>query len=428
MQHTIKNVSETEQQLEIILPAEEFNPEVEKEIQDAKRTIQIKGFRKGHAPAGLIRKLMGQAIEAKVAEQLASKHFGDIAEKESIKPASRAQLDDYSFEGEQLTINLSYEVHPEFELKDYNDYSFVENIYTVTDEDVENEINLILKGHGTLVSVDDAAEEKDTVIADLVKMDADGNELEDQKTENHSFNLEYLPADNPFKEALIGAKADSTVKVETKPENEDDEKFTYEVSVKEVKRIELPELTEELLKEITGGKFEDIDKFRQDVRQQLEEHFSQKSEQDLLEAISSKLIEENPVPTPSAMVDSFENMLIENAKRQFGGSFPEGFDDKELRASMRPNAVKHAQWMLISQKIAETNSLEVSDEDIKEFAEKEAEKNPGVNAEDLVKTYMSTEFRDYVTDSILKDKIYGLIKSQVTIEGKNTPLPKHGEG
>ncbi len=425
MQHTIKNVSETEQQLEIILSAEEFNPEVELEIQDAKKNIQIKGFRKGHVPVGLIKKLMGPAIEASVAEKLASKYFGEIAEKETIKPASRAQLDNFSFNDDQLTITLSYEIHPEFELKDFSGYSFVEDLYTVSDEDVQNEINLILKGHGTLVSVDEAATSNDTVIADLIKLDAEGKEIEEQKTENHHFNLEYLPEDNPFKKALTGAKAEETVNVDIEPKEEGEEKVSYEISVKEVKRMELPELTDELLKEITQEKFDSIDAFTQDVRQQLEEHFSGKSEQDLLESISSKLIEENPVATPSAMVDSFENMLIENAKRQFGGNFPAGFDDTELRASMRPNAVKHAQWMLISQKIAETNNLEVTDEDIKAYAEKEAEKNPSVKAEELINTYMSTEFKDYMTDTILKDKIYGIIKSSVTIQGENKAIPKH---
>ena len=427
MQHTTKNVSETEQQLEIILSAEEFTPELNNEIEDARKNVQIKGFRKGHVPTGMIRKLMGPAIEATVAEKLASKHFGEIAEKESIKPAGRAQLDDFTFGDESLSITLSYEIHPEFELKDYTGYSFVEDIYTVTDEDVENEINLILKSNGTLISVEAPAEAGDTVIADLVKYDAEGNELEDQKTENHHFNLEYLPEDNPFREALVGAKAGDTVKVEVKPEEdeEDGETFKYEVTVKEVKRTELPELTGELLKEVTGGKFEEIEPFRQDVRQQLEEHFSKKSEQDLLEAISAKLIEENPVPTPKTMVDSFENMLIENAKRQFGGEFPAGFDDRALRASMRPNAEKHARWMLISQKIAETGNLEVTDEDIKAFAEKEAEKNPSAKVEELLQAYMSSEFRDYITDTILKDKIYGILKSAVTIQGENKPLPQH---
>ena len=425
MQKNITNVSDTEQKLEIILSAEEFTPETDREIESARKNIQLKGFRKGHVPVGMIKKVMGPAIEAAVAEKLASKYFVEISEAENIKPASRAELEDYSFDEDQLAITLSYQIHPDFEIKDFSGYSFVQDIYPVTDEDVDREINLILKGHGTLVPVDEQSEAKDTIIADLLKLDDSGNVMEDHKTENYHFNLEYLPEDNPFYESLLGKKAGENVTVDIEPEKEGEETYRYEVTIKEVKRLELPELNDDLIKEISQQKFESIDDFREDVRSQLEQHFSNKSEQDLLETISSKFIEENPVPTPSAMVDSFENMLLENAKRQMGGKLPPGMDESELRTSIRPNAEKHARWMLISQKIAEMNELEVNDDDIKAFAEKEAEKNPELKTEDLLKTYMSTEFRDYITDTILKDKIYGIIKSSVTINGENKPIPEH---
>ncbi len=425
MQKNINNVSDTEQKLEITLSAEEFTPEIDLEVENARKTIQIKGFRKGHVPVGMIKKVMGPAIEASVAEKLASKYFVEISEAENIKPASRAELEDYSFDGDTLSITLSYEIHPEFEIKDFNDYSFVQDIYTVTDEDVEREINLIIKGHGTLVPVDTPSEAKDTLIADLEKYDDSGNIIEGQKTENYSFNLEYLPEDNPFHNALVGKRAGEKVTVDIEGKEEGEETYRYEVTVKEVKRLELPELNNELVKEISQEKFESVEDFRADVRGQLEQHFSNKSDQDLLESISARFIEENPVPTPSSMVDSFENMLLENAKRQMGGQFPPGMDENGFRDSVRPNAEKHARWMLISQKIAENNSLEVTDDDIKAYAEKEAESNPGMNAEELIKTYMSTEFRDYMTDTILKDKIYTIIKSSVTINAENKPLPEH---
>ena len=428
MQKNINNVSDTEQKLEIILSAEEFAPEMDRETESARKNIQIKGFRKGHVPVAMIKKVMGPAIEASVAEKLASKYFAEISEAENIKPASRAALEDYSFEADSLTITLTYEIHPEFEIQDFSNYSFVQDIYTVTDEDVDREINLILKGHGTLVPIDEPAEAKDTIIADLEKFDASGKTMEDQKTENYHFNLEYLPEDNPFYASLLGKKAGEniTVNIEAKEEGEE-EAYRYEVTIKEVKRLELPELNDETVKEITQQKFESRDDFRADVRAQLEQHFSNKSEQDLLEVISSKFIDENPVPAPSAMVDSFENMLLENAKRQMGGSLPPGMDESELRVSIRPNAEKHARWMLISQKIAEMNKLEVSDDDITAYAEKEAEKNPELKAEDLINTYMSTEFRDYMTDTILKDKIYNIIKSSVTINEESKPIPVHDD-
>ena len=425
MQKNIKNVNETEQELEIILSAEEFGPEYNQELEEAKRSIQIKGFRKGHAPASLIKKLAGPSIEATIAEKMASKYFGEIAEAEKIKPASRAQIINFTFEPEQLSIQLSYEIHPEFDLKDFSGYSFSKALYNVSDKDVEHEINLILKGHGTLISVDEAALSTDTVIGDVYKLNEAGEPVESEKTENHHFSLEYLPEENPFRKALTGKKAGESVDIENDQKESSAEPSRYRVNISEIKRLELPELTDDLVKEITGQRFESVTDFTADVNIQIAQHFLLKSDEDLLEAISSKLIDENPIPTPESMVASFSKMLVENAKRQMGGRFPKGFDEEQFRLSMRPNAIRHAQWLLISQKIAELDNLEVSDDDIKVYAEKEAGKNSEANAEDLLNTYMSSEFRDYITDTILKDKIYEIIKSKVTITEEETPIPAH---
>ncbi len=425
MQKNIKNVSETEQELEIILSAEEFGTEYNQELEEAKRSIQIKGFRKGHAPASLIKKLAGPSIEATIAEKMASKYFGEIAEAENIKPASRAQLINVNFEPEQLTLRLSYEIHPAFELKDFSDYSFTKARYPVTDKDVEHEINMILKSRGTLISVDEAALSTDTVIGNVYKLDEAGEPLEEEKTENHHFTLEYLPEENPFRKALTGKKAGEVVDIENDQKDSTAEPSRYRVNISEIKRLELPELTDDLVKEITGDRFESVADFTADVHIQIEQHFLLKSEEDLLESISAKLIDENPVPTPESMVASFSKMLVENAKRQMGGRFPKGFDEEQFSQSMRPNAIRHAQWLLISKKIAELDNLEVSDDDIKAYAEKEADKNGAGNAEDLLNTYMSSEFRDYITDTILKDKIYDLIKSTVTITEEERPIPLH---
>ncbi|NTU57352.1 MAG: trigger factor [Chlorobiaceae bacterium] len=425
MQKNIRNVSDTEQELEIILTAEEFTPELDLELEEARRSVKIKGFRQGHVPAGMLKRFVGPSIEATVAEKMASKHFSAIAEEENINPASRAQIESYNYEGDKLTIRMIYEIHPEFELKDFSDFTFTQAEYTVTDEDIDREINMILKGHGTLVSSTEPAGEGDTVIGDVSKLDDAGEPLEGQQNENHHFNLDYLPADNPFRLALEGKKAGDVAEVTIEPKEEGGETIRYRVDVKEVKSLELPELNDELVKELTHQRFENVADFKADVRIQLEQHFTHKSDQDLLESISEKLIEAHEIPTPKSMVASFQNMLLENAKRQVGGKLPKGLDEREFLNAMKPNAEKHARWLLVSQKIAQLNDLKVSDEDIRAYAEKEAEKDTSLNVEELLNTYMSSEFRDYIVDTLMKDKIYDVIKSKVTITKEATPLPAH---
>ena len=425
MQKNIRNVSETEQELEIILTAEEFNPELDLELEEARRSVKIKGFRQGHVPPGMLKRFVGPSIEATVAEKMASKHFAAIAEEEKINPASRAQIESFNYEGDKLTIRMIYEIHPEFELKDFSGFTFTQADYTVADEDIDREINLILKGHGALLSSEEPAGEGDTVIGDVSKLDDAGEIADGEKNENHHFNLDYLPADNPFRVALEGKKAGEVADVIIEPKEEGDETVRYRIDVKEVKRLELPELNDDLVKEITHQRFENVADFKADVRVQIEQHFAHKSEQDLLESISEKLIEEHEIPTPKTMVASFQNMLLENAKRQVGGKLPKGLDEREFLEAMKPNAEKHARWLLVSQKIAQLNNLSVSDDDIRAYAEKEAEKDPSVKAEELLNTYLSSEFRDYIVDTLMKDKVYDVIKTKVTITREATPIPAH---
>ncbi|MEI7695322.1 MAG: trigger factor [Chlorobium sp.] len=423
MQKIIKNISETEQILEIILSAEEFGTEYNQELEEAKRTIQIKGFRKGHAPASLIKKLAGPSVETSVAEKMASKYFGEIAESGDVKPVNRAGIVDFAFEGDQLTIKLAYEVNPEFEINDYTGYSFVKTLYTITDEDIEREIKLILNGHGSLISVDDAALSTDTVIGDVWKLNEAGEADEAEKTENHHFSLEYLPEENPFRKALTGKKAGETVDIVNQEKDADTEPSRYRVVISEVKRLELPELTEELIKEITNQQFESVADFRADIQSQLEKHFTKSAEEELLESISARLIDENPVPTPASIVESFSNMLVENAKRQIGGNFPKNFNEAGFRESIRPNAVKHAQWMIVTRKIAEASDISVSEDDLTAYLEKQAEQQPEAERAQLLESYKNPEIRDYLSEIIFKEKIYDLLKSKVTITEEAKPVP-----
>jgi trigger factor len=425
LQKNITNVSATEQELEIILTAEEFQPEYDLELEEARKSVKVKGFRPGHVPAGMIKRMIGPSIEAGVAEKMASKHFATIAEEEGINPVSRAQIEGFQYNDNQLTIRISYEVHPEFELQEFSDFSFTQADYTVTDEDVDREIRMILKGHGTMVSSEDPAKVHDTVIADVTRLDTEGAAVEGSRNENHHFNLEYLPADNPFRLALEGKKAGDVVEVTIEPKEEGGEAVRYNVEVKEIKHLELPELNDELVKELSQQKFDNVADFKADVKQQLENHFTEKSEQDLLEAISAKLIEAHEIPAPKSMVASFQKVLLENAKRQIGGQFPKGLDESDFLNSMKPNAEKHARWILVSQKIAKAANLNVTIDDIKGYAEKEVAKEPSLNLQEVLDTYLSSEYRDYVTDTILKEKIYDVIKSKVTITREATPIPVH---
>jgi trigger factor len=412
-----------------MLEASEFQTLLEAQYKLAQSKAHLKGFRKGKAPIQVIKRVLGHDIQTQVVEELTDGYFNQIAIEKNIKILGQARIRHFDLkENEKLSIYLIYQVQPDFELTPFDGYEFKKSEYEVTDEDVALELKMILRNQGALASIEGEAGEEDFVIADVQKLDESGMAIIGERQENQTFGLENIPKDSPFYKALIGTKAGDERRVEVEAKQADSTEMTrYQLTVKEVKQLELPELSDEMAKELTQGKLNTADELRADIRKQLGAHFNQKAEEDLLESIAQKFVEDNMVPVPKMLTDSFENMLVENARRQIGGKFPAGFNESMFRKEIRPSAERHARWMIIRNKISELNDISVTDDDIKTFAEAEAQKAGETLTDEVLKSYMSNEVKPYILDTMLRDKVYGFIKEKCKIEIEKKPLPKPGQ-
>jgi len=243
--------------------------------------------------------------------------------------------------------------------------------------------------------------------------------------EHQEFFLSELADESTLKKALLGVKVgdERNVDVELRKDDGTVEQTRFRISVKEVKRLDLPELTDELAKEFSDGRCATPDALREDIRQTLERYYEEKSEEDLLEDIAQRFVKDNAIEVPSAMIRSFETLLVDNARQRMGGSFPRGFSEEAFRREIRPSAELQARWMLIRYKLAEMHNLKVEEDDIRAEAEKEAQEN-GLDFNQLLQAYMSDQVREYVVDRILRQKVYDVIKSKVKINTETKPIPR----
>jgi trigger factor len=422
----IKPISETEQELELTLEPAEFQSELDNEYRNAQKKANLKGFRKGKAPLSIIKRLLGEQIQVQVVEKLAGSHFEQVSKDENIKIIGQARIRDFNLvENESLTIYLNYEIQPEFDLKTFEDYEFKKVNYQITDEDVDKELKALLRNYAKTEVVDEPATKSDVVVANLQKVDENGVAIVGENLEKQTFNLDYLKSDSPFLSALEGSKTGDERQVvieDENPETKEQVKTHYQVTVLEVKRVSLPEFNDEYAEKLSQGKIKTTDEFKADLKEQIVAHYTKKSDEDLFESIADKFTEENVFPLPLSLVDSYENMLVENAKRQVGGNFPPGFDEIKFRHEIRPNAEKHARWMLIRSKLAEMNDIKVDEEDLKVHAEKEAAM-VGVDTDTYMKQIMSSEYLPYITDSLMRDKVMEHIKNTSKITEESQDLP-----
>jgi trigger factor len=426
LNNSITSLSATQQEMTLTLEPSEFTPVLEARFKEIQANAQIKGFRKGKVPMELVRRLMGKEVEADTIEFLANKFFSEVAEEKKLKIVGKAHLRHFEYAPDQtLKIYVQYEVQPEFELKPYDDYTFTKINYQVTDADVEAEVKTLLAQHGAWVSKDGEAEDEDLVIADMQKLDSTGMAIIGGRYEHQEFFLSELADESTLKKALLGVKVgdERNVDVELRKDDGTVEQTRFRISVKEVKRLDLPELTDELAKEFSDGRCATPDALREDIRQTLERYYEEKSEEDLLEDIAQRFVKDNAIEVPSAMIHSFETLLVDNARQRMGGSFPRGFSEEAFRREIRPSAELQARWMLIRYKLAEMHNLKVEEDDIRAEAEKDAKEN-GLDFNQLLQAYMSDQVREYVVDRILRQKVYDVIKSKVKINTETKPISR----
>ncbi len=427
MKSQIKSISDTEQELELCLETSEFQPELDKQYRDAQKKANLKGFRQGKAPISIIKRLLGGQIQTQVVEKLASENFEKISKDKNIKIIGQARISDFKLdENQSLTIYLSFEVQPEFDLKPYDTYEFKKINYQITDDDVEKELKGLLRNYAEISVVDEPATKTDVVVASLQKCDEQGIAIVGENLENQTFNLEYLKDDSPFFSALVDSKKGDERRVvveDENPETKETTKTHYNVIVQEVKQVSLPEFNDDYADKLSQGKLKTTAEFKEDLKNQIESHYAKKSDEDLFDSIADKFTEDNVFPLPLSLVDSYENLLVENAKKQVGGKFPAGFDEYKFRHDIRPNAEKHARWMLIRSKLAEQNDITIEEDDIKAYAEKEAAM-VGLDAETYMQQLTSSEYLPYITDSLLRDKVLDHIKNTSAIVEESQDLPK----
>src|SRR5690606_11231607 len=137
----------------------------------------------------------------------------------------------------------------------------------------------------------------------------------------------------------------------------------------EIKRRDLPELDEELIKKVTNGLAENVEDLRKILREELEQSWKFEIQRALTNTVIDQMLELHPIPVPESLVNSFLDSYVEDVKSRNNGRLPEDLDEDAFREVNRSEAERQARWMLIEDRIVETEKLEVTDEDRKAYIE-----------------------------------------------------------
>jgi trigger factor len=298
---TVTELEGSRVRLTIEVPAAEVEGRVERKAHELGRQLKLPGFRRGKVPPGLVIQRMGReaVVEQAVREEL-PRWYSDAIDAAGVVPIGdpKVQLDDLPVAGQPLAFAIEVGVLPEAVLGEYKGLEVPRREAAVPEVRVDEEVDAVRDRLARLHSVDRAAAQGDFLVVDYIGRrtaaegqgarqsgEADGGagepvpgaEGRDQLLELGAGKL--IPG---FEEGLVGARAGETRRLDlTFPADYPAEtlagaEIAFEVTVKDVKRKELPELDDDLA--IDAG-FDSLGELREDISKALVE-----AEERLIEA------------------------------------------------------------------------------------------------------------------------------------------------
>jgi len=441
MDTTLSKASPVEYELDIHATAEDLEPKLNEALKAQRKNMDVQGFRKGKVPLGLVKKMHGDAIGYKVAEQFVQEIFEEeVEEKDEVEPIGQPTLVDLNYElDEDLKATIRFGVRPEVELEDLSSVEVSMLDPQVTDEDVEQEIERLRKEESDLLPLEDEpAGDTDYVNIDLQRIDPQTDTpIIGDKDEDLTFFLDDERLKGELREALRGKKAGDTFRVELPQEQPthdhphgsghehehdhgDEDDRLYEVTVNDVKRRDLPPLDEEFVRRASEGEFHDVDAFRADIRSRLQEAWDERAREMVQGEVIDKMLELHPVPVPESVIEGYLDSFVKQVEEENDGELPDDFDEEHFRQRNRRDAEKQGRWMLIRDQIIEEEDLEVSDEEIQNFFADQAQGDDQVSTQQIEQFYRSMpQMMEKVEQQILSDKVYDLLLDRLDVQSKS---------
>ena len=367
-------------EIEVEAPAEEVAKAFRNVLQRYRKQARIPGFRAGKVPESLIRSKFAQEIRQDVLESLVPDRFREAIASQELKPVSQPQVVDLQlFDGQPLRFKAAFEVVPAFDIQGYDSVRVPRPDIALTTEEFDAEIESMRDSRSTMETVE---EDRALVDGDFADVEFKGNvqtlegaEAVPQPISGENVQIEVGGKNtlDAFNAALRGAKPGQELQFEVAyPEDFGERNLagktvSYDVTVKGIKKKNLPEMNDDFAKEL--GEYESFEDFSAKLR----EHAEGNKRQQLENAAKDKLVEEMIAKFQFAVPESLVQQQIDArldrglralAQQGMRAEDMRKLDFERLRAAQRDTALNEVKASLILDKIADAEGVEVSDEDV----------------------------------------------------------------
>ncbi len=428
MKHTFEIGKKSTVKVTIKLTAEEWNEAINAAYEKTKGRYSIPGFRKGKAPKKVLESAYGQGVFYEEAINYAfPKYYNEVLDKEpSIIAVANPEIDIKDISEKGITMIAVVPVKPEVTLGEYKGINFKKNVYNVKDEEIDNELSRLQDRNSRMIEVTDrAVKDGDTVIIDY-SGSVDGVKFDGGTAEKQTLVIgskTFIPG---FEEQVIGMNIgedrDINVKFpeEYHAENLKGKDAVFAIKLHEIKAKELPELTDEFIKDAVGA--ESLAAYKEETKARLEKQNADRAERELEDEIVKKITASSEMELCDALVENQIDRMVQEMeyRMSYQGLKLEDYlkytnqSMEDFRKGYAEQATEMVKSQLVIEKIIEVEKIEATEEDVEKRVEEmaKAQNKPAPD----VKKNMQARQLDYIKNDIIIKKLFETLKTANVIE------------
>jgi trigger factor len=426
LEFKVNDISQSEKEVEVTLSYDEIRNEIDAEVKKEASKIQIPGFRKGKVPKSILKQRLGDTLEIEASEKVANSRFWQLAKENNLRPIGQPVMTDLDFNIEkEFKFKVKYEVIPEIEVNDYTGQLIEVPDLNVKPDDVEKEIDNILRSNSVQEDADSVGDDINYLLdVELTRVNEDGQPAAESKPEKMQIDLSNENVHIDIKENSKGKKVGEKFKfhfhdermVQNKDGQEEKvvEHFDYEVLILGIKKIVLPELNEELIKKVTKDRLSTEAELRSEIEKKIQNYYDQRADEFTRNRLIGLIISKNDFTPPSFMVESILDEMVKSEEERLKKQGMKKVDTKYLKEYLQPSALNEVKWYQLKNEIQKKENLEVTDKELEELAAKDAEKT-GLPVDKLINYYKSSN----QTERMLDQKLFDFLKEKNEIKKVN---------
>jgi trigger factor len=426
MKHSARESGSWQHTLDIEVPADEVETQLDLLAHSIQRRAVLPGFRRGKVPIDQVRQHFAEAIEQEFFEHFLPRATGEAIAEENLQPVVPPMVRNVRFTpGQPLRFEAIVDVRPQIEAKAYRGLPLKRRIQPVDDAAVERVLEGLREDSAVFADLDRPAREGDMVLVDSTRLDVNGKRLPGTVAKNRRVPLGDASVPSDLANGLVGAVAGQERTVEVKyPEDHSSPElaghnFRYLLKVRKIQEKKLRPLDDNLAREVF--QLESLAALKDRIRQNLEREEDVRVRREIEAAATDSLIQRHTLELPDRLVQWMMERVIGEATQ---GRPVNDQLRRDLETHYRPSVERSLRREFLLEAVARAEKLEVSDQDVADEIDRMAQADPRQAAKVRAR-YQSAERRSALRETVLErkamDRLIELAEVQDEVAGE-TPL------